>query len=217
MESFTGSWIWHLGDDAVSVVKFWHPEDDARYIRHVDNEDGRNGRDTAAHGKIFDQLWEICCTDRPFGCFQIPGLITCTFYLNEDWDAEKDGGEIRLSLASFMRGERWIAVTTLRRFIPSACFPFLVLQLVADLVGKDGRTNPGSQVWAGPATNQSRRCSEDESSLSSSFQHHLSCSFQQRKPRIGNFLQWLLRPTWSASMPELLGADGLGRDTPVLI
>jgi len=41
--------------------------DDARYIRHVDNEDGRNGR-----------------------------LITCTFYLNEDWDAEKDGGEIRL-------------------------------------------------------------------------------------------------------------------------
>eukprot|EP00435_Cladocopium_sp_Y103_P048262 s157_g14.t1 len=41
--------------------------DDARYIRHVDNEDGRNGR-----------------------------LITCTFYLNEDWDAETDGGEIRL-------------------------------------------------------------------------------------------------------------------------
>lgn len=41
--------------------------DDARYIRHVDNEDGRNGR-----------------------------LVTCTFYLNEDWDEEKDGGEIRL-------------------------------------------------------------------------------------------------------------------------
>ncbi|CAJ1365356.1 unnamed protein product, partial [Effrenium voratum] len=40
--------------------------DDARYIRHVDNEDGLNGR-----------------------------LLTCTFYLNEDWD-ERDGGEIRL-------------------------------------------------------------------------------------------------------------------------
>lgn len=40
---------------------------DARYIRHVDNEDGLNGR-----------------------------LLTCTFYLNEGWKEEEDGGEIRL-------------------------------------------------------------------------------------------------------------------------
>lgn len=42
-------------------------EDDARYIRHVDNEDGKNGR-----------------------------LLTCTFYLNEGWEAEVHGGEIRI-------------------------------------------------------------------------------------------------------------------------
>jgi len=40
---------------------------DSRYIRHVDNEDGLNGR-----------------------------LLTCTFYLNEGWDTARDGGEIRL-------------------------------------------------------------------------------------------------------------------------
>jgi len=41
--------------------------ENARYIRHVDNEDGRNGR-----------------------------LLTCTYYLNEGWDASVHGGEIRL-------------------------------------------------------------------------------------------------------------------------
>jgi len=40
---------------------------DARYIRHSDNEDGRNGR-----------------------------LLTCTYYLNEGWDAAQHGGELRL-------------------------------------------------------------------------------------------------------------------------
>jgi len=40
---------------------------DARYIRHLDNEDGRNGR-----------------------------LLTCTYYLNEGWDAAQHGGELRL-------------------------------------------------------------------------------------------------------------------------
>jgi len=40
---------------------------DSRYIRHVDNEDGLNGR-----------------------------LLTCTFYLNEGWDAARDGGELRV-------------------------------------------------------------------------------------------------------------------------
>lgn len=41
--------------------------DNARYIRHVDNEDGRNGR-----------------------------LLTCVFYMNEGWNAAQDGGEIRI-------------------------------------------------------------------------------------------------------------------------
>jgi len=40
---------------------------DARYIRHVDNEDGLNGR-----------------------------LLTCTFYLNEGWEVATDGGELRV-------------------------------------------------------------------------------------------------------------------------
>lgn len=41
--------------------------DDARYIRHVDNEDGMNGR-----------------------------LLTCTFYLNDGWDVRQHGGELRI-------------------------------------------------------------------------------------------------------------------------
>merc|ERR1712203_1336679 len=40
---------------------------DARYIRHIDNEDGRNGR-----------------------------LLTCTYYLNDGWDTTQHGGELRL-------------------------------------------------------------------------------------------------------------------------
>lgn len=74
-------------------------EDDARYIRHVDNEDGRNGRAMAAmdhplNTSSFQRFGSFCGISR--GC---SGLVTCTFYLNEDWDEEKDGGEIRLSQA----------------------------------------------------------------------------------------------------------------------
>eukprot|EP00913_Durusdinium_trenchii_P026749 g25091.t1 len=70
--------------------------DDARYIRHVDNEDGRNGRAMAAmdhplNTSSFQRFGSFCGISR--GC---SGLVTCTFYLNEDWDEEKDGGEIRL-------------------------------------------------------------------------------------------------------------------------
>ena len=63
-----------------SVSSILGAEDDARYIRHVDNEDGRNGSVSP------EVLWK-----ETYG----QGLITCTFYLNDDW-AEEDGGNIRL-------------------------------------------------------------------------------------------------------------------------
>eukprot|EP00931_Biecheleriopsis_adriatica_P075209 TRINITY_DN4912_c0_g3_i1.p1 TRINITY_DN4912_c0_g3~~TRINITY_DN4912_c0_g3_i1.p1 ORF type:complete len:954 (-),score=238.38 TRINITY_DN4912_c0_g3_i1:34-2895(-) len=56
-----------LSDVQVAMFPGDTSPDDARYIRHVDNEDGLNGR-----------------------------LLTCTYYLNENWDRERDGGELRL-------------------------------------------------------------------------------------------------------------------------
>jgi len=60
-----------VGVSALSDAMFaLYPGDvsgEARYIRHVDNEDGRNGR-----------------------------LLTCVYYLNDGWDDEKHGGQLRI-------------------------------------------------------------------------------------------------------------------------
>ena len=96
------SWIWHLGDCA--SVRGWNcPKvldvprvmlgTSAMWITRMAEMDVT---------KQHLVTWWFLQTST-LRVAQIPGLITCTFYLNEDWDAEKDGGEIRLSLASFMR------------------------------------------------------------------------------------------------------------------
>jgi len=53
--------------DAMFTVYPGDEADNARYIRHVDNEDGLNGR-----------------------------LLTCVYYMNDEWNAEDDGGELRI-------------------------------------------------------------------------------------------------------------------------
>mmetsp|Transcript_42892 Transcript_42892/g.100657 ORF Transcript_42892/g.100657 Transcript_42892/m.100657 type:complete len:837 (-) Transcript_42892:98-2608(-) len=53
--------------DAMFSIYPGDKSENARYVRHVDNEDGKNGRQLA-----------------------------CVYYLNKDWDTKEDGGELRL-------------------------------------------------------------------------------------------------------------------------
>lgn len=131
------SWIWHLGDCA--SVRGWNCPKVLDVPRMMLATSAMWITRMAEMGVTKQHLvtWWFFHTST-LRVAQIPGLITCTFYLNEDWDAEKDGGEIRLSLASFMRerGEVDWRHNFEKAFYSKYMFSLFGLPLVALLLSK---------------------------------------------------------------------------------